>query len=304
MKIDFVIRTLNEERGLQRVLDSIKFQKTEIEVGVIIVDSGSTDNTLVIAENAGCKVINIRQDEWSWGRALNLGIEYSNADYIGIISGHCYLSDDKYINNAIIKLNDGASAVYGRQIPLMNYDPFEEIELEKWYPEIEDVQLSLDNLVGVSNACCVMKRSAWSTVKFDEYAESMEDGIWAVNALKIGLKLKYSSSFSLFHSHPYKEDYVYRKWYARTLEGLKFAREINKASWKYRFKNNIKKYIYGPFYLGKESCEILEYFIIYHKDKKQKINSIFSFYRLKFSAIKNAHKDFYSDRHKKYWQVI
>ncbi len=48
-----VILTLNEELNIQRAIDSVK----DLAKEVIVVDSGSTDKTVEIAQNSGAKVI-------------------------------------------------------------------------------------------------------------------------------------------------------------------------------------------------------------------------------------------------------
>ena len=46
-----VIRTLNEERHLEELLAAIRDQNTpDFDVEVVLVDSGSTDSTLPIAD--------------------------------------------------------------------------------------------------------------------------------------------------------------------------------------------------------------------------------------------------------------
>lgn len=52
MQISVVIPTLNEEKDLPRTLSSLKFAKE-----ILVIDSGSTDNTVQIAEDFGCKVV-------------------------------------------------------------------------------------------------------------------------------------------------------------------------------------------------------------------------------------------------------
>ena len=52
MRYSIVIRTLNEEKYLQELIDCINKKKisSDDEIEIILVDSGSTDQTLKIAE--------------------------------------------------------------------------------------------------------------------------------------------------------------------------------------------------------------------------------------------------------------
>lgn len=72
--ISFVIRTLNEAEHLEDLLQSIRAQEAkDLSSEIILVDSGSTDGTLSIAERHGCVIHHIEREEFSFGRSLNLG---------------------------------------------------------------------------------------------------------------------------------------------------------------------------------------------------------------------------------------
>ena len=62
MKASVIIRTLNESRYLRELLQAISDQETEgLSHEVIIVDSGSTDETLKIANEYGCQITYIKK---------------------------------------------------------------------------------------------------------------------------------------------------------------------------------------------------------------------------------------------------
>ena len=76
LKISIVIITKNEEHNLERTLKSIQ----GISDDVIIVDSGSTDGTLMIAGKYGTKIL---RTEWlGYGPTKNMGIERAKYDWI------------------------------------------------------------------------------------------------------------------------------------------------------------------------------------------------------------------------------
>ena len=91
MIISVVIRTLNEETYLSELLEKILKQsiENEDEVEIVIVDSGSSDRTLEIANKFNCRITNIKKEDFTFGRSLNQGSEFSNGDILVFISGHC-----------------------------------------------------------------------------------------------------------------------------------------------------------------------------------------------------------------------
>jgi len=74
MKISIVIRTFNEQRFLKYLLSGLQKQTIK-DIEVIVVDSGSTDQTVEIARGFGARIIEIKPEEFSFGRSLNRGIE-------------------------------------------------------------------------------------------------------------------------------------------------------------------------------------------------------------------------------------
>ena len=65
MKASVIIRTLNESRYLRELLQAISDQETEgLSHEVIIVDSGSTDETLKIANEYGCQITYIKKEDF------------------------------------------------------------------------------------------------------------------------------------------------------------------------------------------------------------------------------------------------
>jgi len=62
-----VIRTLNEAEHLDALFDSIDLQSQPPDE-VVLVDSGSTDHTVAIAESRGASIVHIPPGEFTFGR--------------------------------------------------------------------------------------------------------------------------------------------------------------------------------------------------------------------------------------------
>jgi rhamnosyltransferase len=58
MNCSIIIRAYNEEEHLGRLLEGIAEQSVK-DVEVILVDSGSTDSTVALAERYGARVVRI-----------------------------------------------------------------------------------------------------------------------------------------------------------------------------------------------------------------------------------------------------
>jgi len=65
--VSIIIRAFNEERHIGRLLDGIR-QQTVQNAQIILVDSGSTDRTVAIAQAGGAEVVRISPQEFTFGR--------------------------------------------------------------------------------------------------------------------------------------------------------------------------------------------------------------------------------------------
>ena len=79
MNCSIVIRAYNEEKHIGRLLDGIR-QQTLKDVEIILVDSGSTDGTVSVAESFGARIVRIAPQEFTFGRSLNFGIRKRRAN--------------------------------------------------------------------------------------------------------------------------------------------------------------------------------------------------------------------------------
>jgi glycosyltransferase involved in cell wall biosynthesis len=88
LRVTVVIPCLNEEQGIQRVLDEVPSFVDEI----IVVDNGSTDRTAEIARKMGARVVS--ELHRGYGRAYKKGFSQATGDIIVTLDGdHSYPVD-------------------------------------------------------------------------------------------------------------------------------------------------------------------------------------------------------------------
>lgn len=84
---------------------------------VVIVDSGSSDKTLEIAEQHRCNVVHIRKEDFTFGRSLNVGCEAARGEYLVFISGHCVPASSRWLHNLVMPIcSSEVLYTYGRQL--------------------------------------------------------------------------------------------------------------------------------------------------------------------------------------------
>ena len=121
VKILIVIRSYNEEKFISRCINDILNQKCRFVFKVVVVDSGSTDNTVeMVKAFKQVNLIQIPKDKFTYGRALNIGFESEPFDIGVAISAHCLPTNEHWLSNLVSPLlNDSEVALsFGSQIGL------------------------------------------------------------------------------------------------------------------------------------------------------------------------------------------
>ena len=200
MKVSIVIRALNEERHIGSLLESISRQILPYPYEVILVDSGSSDKTLDIAKGYEVRIAPIPSSGFTYGYSLNYGIKHASGDIICCISAHCIPSHNNWLFELSKPLIEGkAQATYGRQIPIKGINPFEEVFLDRNFPEAG----KRNGRVPFSNANCAFVRRVWEEVKFDEQIPSWEDYLWYL-LTKDKFVFRYVPDACVVHTHPFE----------------------------------------------------------------------------------------------------
>ncbi len=101
--LSIIIPTLNAAKVLETCLNSIKKQ-TFIDYEILIVDGGSTDNTLKIAKKFKCKEIYNPLKTAEAAKAL--GLKNAIGKFIALIDSDNILPEKKWISQMLIPFND------------------------------------------------------------------------------------------------------------------------------------------------------------------------------------------------------
>jgi glycosyltransferase involved in cell wall biosynthesis len=198
MNCSIVIRAYNEAKHLPRLLDGISHQTVK-EVEVILVDSGSTDATILIAESFGARVVKIPSTEFTFGRSLNSGIQAAKHEFIVIASAHVYPVYPDWLECLLHPFEDEkVAAVYGKQRGTSMSKFSEQQIFQQWFPEADNLRQPSPFC---NNANAAILRSLWEGHPYDESLPGLEDIAWAKWAQSQGLDIAYASKAEIIHVH-------------------------------------------------------------------------------------------------------
>lgn len=230
-KASIVIRTYNEGKHLPGVLTRIARQnRTDYEV--IIVDSGSTDNTVAIAELAGARVVHIKKTEFTFGRSLNVGCAAAHGEILIFISGHCYPIDEKWLTAMIepFDQHEKVALVYGKQRGGKTTKFSEHCHFVKTFPGTSSIP---QDGFFCNNANCAVRQSVWVTRQFDETLTGLEDLDWAKWATHHGWQAAYTADGGVYHLHDETWQQVFRRYEREAIALKHIIPDFNMSYWEF-----------------------------------------------------------------------
>lgn len=101
--ISFIIPTLNSARVLSACLESIRKQNYS-SFQILIIDGGSTDNTLKIAKKYHCQILNNPLKTAEAGKAI--GVKNATTDFVALIDSDNILPSKNWLSKMMIPFTD------------------------------------------------------------------------------------------------------------------------------------------------------------------------------------------------------
>lgn len=242
MNISIVIRCLNEERHIGRLLHGI-VQQIGPAAEIVVVDSGSTDNTLEIVSQYPVTLVEIRPEEFSFGRSLNIGCEASTGDIIVIASAHVYPLHTDWFQKMTDPFADPQVAlVYGQQVDDETTEYSERRILKERFPDESNLDQSDPYC---NNANSAIRRSVWESLRYDENLTGLEDMDWGKRALQLGHRIVYIGDAQVIHIHNESLKQTYNRYRREAIAFKKIFPEQNFSLWDFvrlAFTNTVNDY--------------------------------------------------------------
>lgn len=226
-QVTVAIPTYNAEEYLKEVLVAVFGQRTNRKVEVLVIDSGSTDQTLdLLKEYPAVRLHQIPNSEFGHGKTRNLAVELATGDYVLFLTQDAVPAHDRWLEAMVepFELSEKVGAVLGKQIPRPDCAVTIKREVHSVFSSFgadDSVILHRKNTITeerklantfMSNANSAVRKSIHSKIPFRdvEYAEDQGLGI---DLLDAGYYKAYAPLGSVFHSHNYGVREYFRRKY-------------------------------------------------------------------------------------------
>lgn len=224
-KISIVIPTKNAGSDFPFLMKILRLQEGFREIEIVVVDSGSTDDTVQIAESNQAVVVNIDPSEFSHSFARNLGAEHATGDYLLFTVQDALPPNSTWLYELFQVLkNQNVVAVSCAETPKEDADLFYRQICWNHYnflgindgDRIFSLPDKLDNIslrqnAQLSDLANLISRDVFNKYHYRlGYAEDLDLGI---RLIKDGYKIAFLGSVRIIHSHNRLPYYFLKRGY-------------------------------------------------------------------------------------------
>ena len=225
-----IVPTLNGGRVWAKCMEALAKQSLP-DYSMLVIDSGSVDGTVGIAEEFGARVFRIPKVEFDHGGTRQLGVELSaDAEIVAFLTHDAVLADAGALARLIDAFSDAdVGAAFGRQLPRPHARPIEaHARLFNYPADSRTTSLADIGRLGIkaaflSKSFAAYRRQALLAVGgFPERLILGEDTVVAARLLLAGWKVSYQADAVVYHSHDYTPSQEFRRYFDT---GVLHARE-------------------------------------------------------------------------------
>ncbi len=215
MKVSVVIPVKDGAAWLPAQLAALQAEGPD---EVLVIDSGSRDDSVVICERAGVRVLEIPPAEFGHGRTRNLGASSTEGDVIAFLTMDatpCPGWLDAL--RAGFGLADDIGAVYGPHLAREDTSPMIARELAGFFASkgAQDGGPRIERAGGdpwLSNVNAAYRRDCWDAVRFEDLPYS-EDQAFGQAMLTAGWAKAYLPGMAVLHAHDYPPAQFARRYF-------------------------------------------------------------------------------------------
>ena len=217
--VSIIILAKNGETYFRQLLEQLYCQNGIDRAEVIIIDSGSSDNTLNIAADfPEAKLVEIHPSEFGHGKTRNFGAAMARGEFLVFLPQDATPFGSDWLTNLLRPFDNAQVAgVFGRQIARADASSMESFFLSRTYHDQAEIKV-LGHGEDTSLARCffstvsgAIRAATWNKHPFREDIIMSEDQAWAKEIMRFGLAIAYQPDAKVLHSHQYSIASIFRR---------------------------------------------------------------------------------------------
>jgi glycosyltransferase involved in cell wall biosynthesis len=196
------------------------YSQRDVSLEVIVVDSGSTDNTLETAQRYPVILERIAPEAFHHARTRNLAASLAKGKYLVCLSQDAIPTSDSWLATLIGNFSDMAvGGVYGRHIPKPDSTIERQDTLSTVYGEDRIVkQRGNRERIGYlyyhfSDVNSAIRADLWKAFGFPDTLKHFEDVGIAKRILDEGWKIVYEPEARVYHSHQHTATELFKRYF-------------------------------------------------------------------------------------------
>ena len=227
------IPVLNGARYLDEVLRAVRDQAVDREVEIVVVDSGSTDGSVEIAERHGAAVHRIEKREFSHGGTRNLLMGLAAGDHVAFITQDATPASRQWLASLLAGFEqaDDVAATFGPHVPRPDASHMIKSEMERHFAVWGDGGREIDvqrlertpaglaeyrafpgKLTFLSDVNCCVARWAWERIPYREVPYA-EDQLLGRELIEAGYAKVFHPGARVLHSHDYPPGEFFKRYF-------------------------------------------------------------------------------------------
>ncbi len=195
-QLSVVIPVYNNASKLDKCLSALKQQKQNLISEIIVVDNGSMDDSIIVAENHKAKILHQKKLKSPYP-SRNMGIKAARSDYILLVDSNCFATENAVYRGLEFLIQKDLDFVS----PKIDFIFSEKPSIYEYLDSLYFVDIEKDIKKGATTAGVIFsKKSIYE--KYGYFPEDMRsngDTLWSRKMTLNGVKLGFAAQSTFLY---------------------------------------------------------------------------------------------------------
>lgn len=218
--VSVLILTKNEARNISQCLDAVFSQEWPGQPEVVLIDSGSSDETVEIAGRYPLQLYRLAAQSFHHARTRNLAAELAQGEYLVYLAADALPCSPGWLGALLRNFEDNSvGAVYGRHVARQDASIERRGVLETMYSETRLVKSAACKAelgyryYHFSTVNCAIRKTVWNQTPFPKELNVCEDVAIAARILNAGWNIVYEPEAAVYHTHDFSSLRLFRRYF-------------------------------------------------------------------------------------------